>query len=402
MIAKFSVSNYRSIKDKQTISFYSTSDKTSRALDTYEVAPGIFINKLAIFIGPNASGKSNILQALQALVMMMSRPGISKNENISQYIPFKMYTGQPVKMSLEFYLDTIRYIYNIEYNNRAVLQEALYYVPSRSKALVYSRNFSGEDQQPEINFGTTIGLFVATKNELKKHTYNNSSVLSTISKLSLGEDAEILKKIVRWLDNRIMMINNIMDSSGYGPQLLEIDKNAEKRALLLKLLAKADFNITDFRIINQQESNRQKAHILFMNHSEQGDFETPLEFQSDGTLRFIELIDSLYNISKGNYVYLLDELGNKLHYDLLVYYLQLFLYGAISSQVIFTSQSILLLDEDFVRTDTVYFTEKDGNTASTSYVRASDLGLRKGMSLYKRYRIGKIGSVPNVGSPYFE
>ena len=89
-----------------------------------------------------------------------------------------------------------------------------------------------------------------------------------------------------------------------------------------------------------------------------------------------------------------------MHYDLLVYYISLFLYNSEESQVFFTSQSILLLDEDFIRRDVVYLSEKDPDTANTSYIRVSDLGLHKNISLYNAYRIGKLGSKPELGSPY--
>ena len=95
---------------------------------------------------------------------------------------------------------------------------------------------------------------------------------------------------------------------------------------------------------------------MFTNYSADGNFDIPLELQSEGTLRFIELMDALYDLVTDNHIYFLDELGNRLHYDLIVYFLSLFLYNSEASQVFFTSQSILLLDEDFIRRDIVYLT----------------------------------------------
>ena len=402
MIANFSVSNYRSIKNLQSISFVATSDKTNRELDTQEVAKGIFINKLAIFLGPNASGKSNILLALQAVISLMSKPCGSKRDVIPNYIPFGMIDERPCTMSLDFFIEGIRYFYDLEFNRKEIMKESLYYVPSRSKALIYAREFVGEDKQPKISYGTTTRLFLSTKDALREHTYNNSTVLSTVSKLSLRDDADILKKILSWAETRVILIDNGLPNSGYASELQKIDTDKDKRDLLIKLLRKADFNITDFRIVKEESQEGGNINVLFTNRSDEGAFDTPLELQSEGTLRFIELSDILYNVSKENYVYLVDELGNKLHYELIVYYLRLFLFGSESSQIFFTTQSLLLLDEDFIRYDTVYLTEKEPVSASTIYERVSDLKLRKGGSLYKWYRIGKLGSIPEVGSPYVQ
>lgn len=48
MIASFSVSNYRSIWEEQSISMLTTSENTNRDLISVEVAKGVYINKLGI------------------------------------------------------------------------------------------------------------------------------------------------------------------------------------------------------------------------------------------------------------------------------------------------------------------------------------------------------------------
>lgn len=400
MIAKFSVSNYRSIRDKQTISFLSTKDKSCKELDTQEVTKGVFVNKLAIFLGPNASGKSNILYALKAVVTMMSSPCSDKKDGIIHYIPFKMTGDNPCLMSLEFYIDGSKYIYDLEFNATEIIKETLYYVPSRSKALIYSRKHTGEDKQPAVTFGSTIGLFVSTKEELVKHTYNNSTVISTMAKLSLNEDAGILKKVFKWADTRVLALGNVGPVSKYYTELRKIDGNDEKKALFMDLMKKADFNIAGIKVVDKSDNKGGRSEIYFTNHSEEGEFETPLELQSEGTLRFIDLVDVLFNITQDEYVYLLDELGDKLHYELIAYFLKMFLYNSEFSQLIFTTQSLLLLEEDFIRSDMIYLTEKESLTASSIYERVSDIKLRRGIPVYKWYRIGKLGAWPEVGSPY--
>ena len=142
--------------------------------------------------------------------------------------------------------------------------------------------------------------------------------------------------------------------------------------------------------------------VSFTNHSDNGDFEVKSSFQSDGTKRFTELLGYLYDLVRENHIYFFDELGNRMHYDLMVYYIALMLHNSDQSQLFFTTHNILLLEEDFIRRDMVYLVEKDKASAVSSYTRVSDMGLHKNLSLYNAYKIGRLGAKPDLGSPYLD
>jgi hypothetical protein len=57
----------------------------------------------------------------------------------------------------------------------------------------------------------------------------------------------------------------------------------------------------------------------------------------------------------------------------------------------------MLLDEDFIRRDTVYFTNKN-EAGATEIYRAKDFRLHKDASILNAYRGGKLGANPNLGS----
>lgn len=420
MIARFSVSNFLSIREKQAINFLTTKDKTNKDLMAVEVANGIYINKMAIFFGANASGKSNILKALETIFMMLSTPTADPRLGIRYYTPFEQDNNSPVSMAIEFYYNGVKYNYDIRYNGRYIEEENLFYTPRRSKALFYSRQYAGEGVQPTITFGNSLNIKQKTKGSIRENTFNNNSVLSTAAKISLPDDAREFVSLHVWIEKYVHNINGDRSINSYTAELNSINADLNKKKFYINLLAKADFNIVDFKIVdnratlpkeivktiltNSAISEEDRVDLLnkvvFTNRSEKGNFDISIDYQSEGTLRFIELMNVLYDLITGNHIYFLDELGNRMHYDLIVYYLMLFLYNSDSSQLFFTSQSVLLLDEDFIRRDAVYLTEKDIETASSSYKRVSDMGLHKNLSLYNAYRIGKLGSRPELGSPY--
>ena len=104
------------------------------------------------------------------------------------------------------------------------------------------------------------------------------------------------------------------------------------------------------------------------------------------------------------HVYYLDELGEDLHYDLLFYYLNVFLFNSEKSQLIITSQETALLSQDLINENrgVVWFVEKNKETASSEYSRGDTFGLHKNLSLYNSYRIGRLGAKPELGSIFID
>ena len=178
----------------------------------------------------------------------------------------------------------------------------------------------------------------------------------------------------------------------------EIDADARRKKFYMQMLKKADFNISDFHVL----SNGRNETVAFVNSTSKDNFELPGNTQSAGTIRFIADLKYLYAAITGSHVYMLDELGEDLHYDLLLYYLNVFVYNSDSAQLILTSQETTLLAEDLINENrqVVWFAEKSHETASSVYTRADEYGLHKNNSLYNAYRIGKLGAKPELGSPF--
>ena len=144
--------------------------------------------------------------------------------------------------------------------------------------------------------------------------------------------------------------------------------------------------------------------VTFVNHSSTGNFNVPLDLQSKGTQKYIRILDALYDMIISSHVYYLDELGEDLHYDLLAYYLIVFLFNSDKSQLIITSQETALLQQDLINENrgVVWFVEKNKETASSEYARGDSFGLHKNLSLYNSYRIGRLGAKPEMGSIFID
>ena len=419
MIRDFWVKNYLSIRDKQELSFLAKGPSSELVT---EVAEGVFLYKLGILYGPNASGKSNMLIALNQVFRLLVLPESDANERIDRSIPFILTKDDPIEMHVSFYANGIRYDYDVSFNKKYILSEYLYYYPNKSKALFYERHFVGENIQAEIKFGTSLQLFVKTQDSIRENTLNNHSVLSVCRKAALKEDIAPFNVLHSWI------MDNYHEVDGDGQKgVVETLKDAynspTKRKFYNTMLQKADLNILEYRPIVedryvpaeyreriQKENIPEKMKeallkptadsIAFVNHSSNGNFDVPLKWQSKGTLNYIRILDALYDMITSSHVYYLDELGEDLHNDLLYYYLNVFIFNSEKSQLIITSQETTLLSQDLINENrgVVWFVEKNKESASSEYSRGDSFGLHKNLSLYNSYRIGRLGAKPELGS----
>jgi AAA15 family ATPase/GTPase len=420
MIQEFRVKNFMSFKDEQILSFEATKDTTSLEYLTYEVKQNVRLLKMAIIYGANASGKSNLMLAIKNLWRLLFYPKNNKEEQID-FKPFALTVDKPTEFGIVFFINSIKYQYTISYNKSYILSEKLEYAPNGIISLFYSREFMGKDKVPLIKFGDLLGLSAKSKNTFIDNTLNNHTLLSTFAKTSV--DADPFKIIFEW-------IKIFMHEQYYKNSILDITKgiinNKKKKEFVLDSLAKADFNITQIELADfeQEIPYKKRKEIennptigplikiaflaakeedtLFTHHTENGNFLLRPNLESAGTLTFLKLLDQLYEMINQNQLYLYDEIEYNIHYDLLIHFLSLFMMNSHASQIIFTTHDQLLLDEDFIRRDMVWFTDKSKETGGTELYSAADFGLHKNLSLYKAYKVGKLGAKPELGSIFIE
>ena len=419
MIRDFWVKNYLSIRDKQELSFVAKGPASELVA---EITDGVFLYKLGILYGSNASGKSNMLIALEQIFHILIQSRHDATKGISGCIPFVLTKDEPIEMHVSFYAYGIRYDYDVTFNEKFILKEVLNYYPNKSKALFYERTFVGENIQADIKLGQKLGLQPKTQDSIRDYTLNNHSVLSVCRKNALTEDIAPFKELHSWIMANYHDIDGD-EEKGVVDTLKEAYLIPQKRKFYNTMLQKADLNILEYRpvvedryipaefrerILNENIPEKVKESLLkptadtieFVNQSADGNFVIPLRWQSKGTIKYIRILEALYDMITSPHVYFLDELGEDLHNDLLFYYLNVFIFNSDKSQLIITSQETTLLSQDLINENrgVVWFVEKNRETASSEYSRGDSFGLHKNLSLYNSYRIGRLGAKPELGS----
>jgi AAA15 family ATPase/GTPase len=234
MIVNFSVQNFGSIKDKQTLSF--EADKSTHLEEHYiiEAKGGLRLLKLALIFGANASGKTTILKALDFLREIVLRPA-EKKTDLLLFNPFLFDSKTPKQnsiISIDFIQNEIRYFYEIEFNRNAILREELNFSQPK-KANVFKRTTDINKQFTEIKFGSKIKKDKTFEKTLESNTLWNNTVLGGFLKTNM--DSKELKDVIDLciVNNKRNFTEKFMDKEGYN-KVLKIGE-ITKRKLYIKL-----------------------------------------------------------------------------------------------------------------------------------------------------------------------
>lgn len=429
MIISFSVRNFESIKDKQTLSF--EADKSTHLEDTYIVKTetGHRLLKLGLVYGANASGKSNLIKSLHFFRSLVMNPANNKTDEL-RVNPFLLNDKTPNEntfLSIEFIQHKVKYFYEVELNRAAIAKEALFqYKPKKSN--IFRRTSNLKNQFTEIEFGSKIKIDKTFKKTLEANTLWNNTVLAGFLKTNI--ELKELKEVVDWFDGIGSIPSNFttLPKNHFQYILHHINKD---NAFFLNLLRKADFNITNLLInvdaevgnkinnmtnelnLSDQQINSVKEKspksIEFEHLIDGKKYALPYEAQSDGTKKFLILSYYLFMLLKSpdsSAILLIDELEASLHPELYMHFLMTFLMNSKNSQILATTHNREILNnKDVFRDDAIWITDKNNSTCSTELYSLADFDssvIRDTTNRLNAYKSGKLGGVPNLGDYFMD
>ena len=395
MIVNFSIQNFGSIKDKQTLSF--EADASNHLESTYVVhTAGKRLLKLALIYGANASGKTTILKALDFLRDLVVNPK-EKKIDILHFDPFLFDAQtplQPTKLSIEFVHEEVCYQYEIAFTSQAVISEALY-IDTFQKVLVYNRTTDIEEQFTKISFGDKITIDKNALQVLELNTLWNNTVLGGFLKTNIN--LEEFRRVADWFQNYLKPI--IAPQTQLGTYITKkISKEEVSKKEIVSILKKADFNISDIII----QKNERQTNLLLEHTIDNISYNLPINAESEGTKRFYGFAGLLALLIKTPTIFPIDELESSLHPDLYTHFLLSFLQNAQQSQLIATTHNRELLgDSDIFREDVIWFTDK-GEDCATQLYSLADFDTSTIKNILSAYKIGKFSGVPRLSDTFID
>lgn len=395
MIAEFAIKNFSSIRSKQVLSFMPEGNNLMEEEYFVEVAPGVKLLKFGIIYGANASGKSNVLRAIDFFRMLMTRTPASKSEQLD-FMPFlfdNTSANEKSEMSMTLWLGGKRYILSVEFDRSRIYLETLSVYNTARPTMVYKRTYCAEDDVAKVEFSSFAKLSKTDQKVITGNTIPNCTVLAAFGKSNVGQQQ--LKEVSEYFSSSMTdLLTPRISLDELARTALINDRNGKLKKFILFFLRASDFNITDLHIPD-------KSHISFAHQTEAGVYEMGESMESSGTMRLLGMSVLLYNLLSGKSFMEIDEIENSIHFELVAYFLKCFLANSEGqSQLLVTTHDINLLNEDFLRRDVVWFTDKN-NEGETILERLSSMGIHKNISPYNAYRQGKLIRLPFLDSIFF-
>lgn len=425
MIITFNVQNFRSIRDKVTLDLRATSDKTLEEYYVYNVEkPKRRILKMAMIYGANASGKTNVLLALDWLRGF----SLSKREDKESPIHIDAYALDKTKPSIfeiEFLYQDNVYFYALELNNDYIINEKLSYCPNGKQAPVFQRKLTNTELF-QYSYKWTGAQFSKEQQNACELCLQNQTVLAKVNSFQYSGPIQQARDWFKKSLDPIVLPNTKAELYTFGMKTYIDNPQSEKsyKGFYLDQLKKADFQIQDMliknyeiplsdipdnlrnAIVDQMKQNGKavsdkvfRPKYLLLSHSNnEEDFSLDFGEESLGTQRYFCFIGLLCEIIEKNMIVFVDEIESSLHIDLIIHFILTVLRNKHQGQLLFTSHNTAILNErDILRRDAIWITDRkpDGSTDLTS---VSEYPVRKEHAIDKIYRKGLIGGLPHLGS----
>ena len=402
MIAEIKFKNMFSFRDETVFSFEADKSKNMASYHVVELSPDVKLLKVAIVYGANASGKSNIIKVCDFIKSFITHTPLNKAEQIS-VVPFlldKMTPSQVSEFSISFYIANKakinRYVYSVSLDRSHVAKESLVYYPSQQPATLFER--TTEDNVSSIKFGQKVKVSTAVKEEITLKCLPNMSVFAAY--MQVNTNITELEAVLHYLTERIMPA--VTPTASLNDYAKKAVKEEAARTYILRYLQEADFNISNISP-KEQETQKGMVNYTMFQHKVSASsgamdyYEFPELFESDGTMRTFGLAAHIQKIMEKNAFLAIDEVEMSLHPKLIEYIIERFLKESEQAQLLLTTHyDGLLGEEDLLRKDNIWFTEKTAEGVSELYPLTDFKGLNRISSLQKAYKFGKFGAIPNL------
>ena len=420
MLLNYSIENFRSIKERQTLSLEATSDDELEATHVHE-EDGVRVLRSVVIYGPNASGKSSLLDSMAAMrhfVLSSAREGQLLDEiPVEPYLLHEETEHAPTAVEWEFLWKGSRYRYGFTADTRSVKAEWLFRSRGRAKP---ARLFTREGQDIKVNpehYREGVVLKRLEKDLGNPPVRENALVMSVVAQFN----GQTSREVMEWFNQ--LRFTSGLSERGHFLYTADRLKDAASRVKLLKFAQRADFNISDLtsevteveaddlpaeakaqlsagkKILAAEIKTKHPRYDLDGKVSGNVEFDL-MDQESQGTCKFIALSGPLYHTVEEGASLVVDEFEARLH-PLLTREIFSWFHSPEhqgTSQLIVATHDVGLMDPEFVRRDQVWFCEKDQQGATSLYCLAEfdSNSVRPTTKFNKQYLLGLLGATPNL------
>jgi len=429
MLLRFTLENWMSFRDQATLSMVASKERQHGHRVPRVAKYGMRVLPIASIYGGNASGKTNLFKALRFAKTQILKG--SQPESLIPVDPFKLAPAsadQPCRFSFELLIDATIYEYSFAVTRKLVVEEKLVEISTASERVLYHRR----DGSPHFDDSLRKDTFL---NYAFQGTRDNQLFLTN----TVSQKIERFKPVYDWFrdtlelvapDSRFELFEQFLQEGHplypllnsslaqldtgiqhLGAEMVAFDTLPWPEALRTKLQEEIKEGETA-RIMSDSPNERyivtrsggellaQKL-ITYHQRSDGEDVKFEMRQESDGSQRIIDLLPVFLELGReaSHKVYLIDELDRSLHTLLTRQLLECYLASCSPesrSQLLFTTHDVLLMDQELLRRDEMWVTERERSGCSTLRSFSEYKDVRYDKDIQKSYLQGRLGGVPRI------
>lgn len=427
MLISFAVENWMCFRDEVSFSMVASREIQHKNRVPYTSKYKTHILPIATIYGGNASGKTSLFMAMNFAKQLVIRG--TQPQSVIPVNPFLLDEDKkhmPTRFFFELYIDEVIYEFSFAVTNKAVLEEKLVLIKRASERVLYDRH------KEKITFDKSL----SDSDFLKfaaKGTRDNQLFLTN----SVSQKIEHFSPIYSWFKDTLVMI---APDSRFEPFELLFDDNNALYETMNTMLRQLDTGITHLadetisfenwpfsnfiktriqedlqegqaarivsgtdRFIVTRENGKILVKKLVAYHTNAGGIETKFEIQqeSDGSKRIIDVLPAFIELMDNNTskVYVIDEIDRSLHTLLIRQLLEVYLNTCspkTRKQLLLTTHDVLLMDQQLLRRDEMWVTERGSSGESRLYSFSEFKDVRNDKDVLKSYLQGRLGGIPRI------
>ncbi|MDQ2087920.1 ATP-binding protein [Herbivorax sp. ANBcel31] len=376
MLTKLRIKNFKSFKNDTIIDFTKTNYKILSDTNTYND-----VLKGGIFVGANASGKTNAIKAISKLLELLFAEKMMFLDN--DKCLFSNETN--ILLEYHFKINTSNIKYTIEYDckEKSITLEKLYL----NNQLILNR--IGENGESEI-----------TENKIFKEVDNNSLLLREIYFNTKFRGHDILKDWFDFLLNSIFLNAYHRTVFTTGQKILDFKEYVKSNGVdfINEFFNELEF---DQNIEYANKCKGKLTEIIYGSNEEKSIFfkrkgvgePIPYPMESLGNQNLLNILPSFFHTIKNSGMLIIDGFSNGFHNKLEELLIRYFMKNSKQSQIFIVTHSTNLLTHSLLRPDQIFTTTFNGSNGSF-IKRASEERPREAQNLEKMYLGGVFGGLP--------
>ena len=304
----------------------------------------------------------------------------------------------------------------MELTERMVTEEKLSAFPKGREQVWFVRKTS---ERQNGNLGTHINgsSFLRVPAALLPLLNDNALLLSLLANYPKYEGSIKVKPVVDWFAKGLMMLDRgpkTISDYPFSGEILDGEGTEFQRSFIQNMIRKADVGISETKVervpfpeelrrsdllnlLEEHEQPEEYKTVVFEHDSQFGKVKFNINDESDGTYQLFSLSGHIAQALEGGATLFVDEIDASLHPILVREVVRCFLSPGSHSndaQLVFTAHNPCLLDEDLLRRDQVWLTEK--SQGATELYPLSEYSPRNDESLVSGYLLGRYSATPLV------